>query len=235
MEQDLDLDDIVPLVIAEDDVAQYDGGITPDSLSHAASDNMEDRDMVEEIGPGLNMAIVDESTYLDDQLTPRGLRQRRRWTARDGFQGHNMVSDDAVDVDDYMDDDYEDLESVFCDIESEFALRRMTEKFASGHRHHSVEVVHDEFRLHRLSQSLDLDIPRTSALAIHVEQFEDFPSAASFPTEEIAVHGYNYHIARKRMLSLSSPALCDERGSQPAMDSWYNRLWKWGRGFRRRR
>ena len=174
---------------------------------------MEDIGMVEETGPGLNMAIIDVSTFHDDQLTPRGLRQQRRWTARDGFQG--------LSADDYMDDDYEDQESVFGDNESEFTLRRMAEKFESGHRHHSVEVVHDEFRLHRLSQSLDLDIPRTSALAIHVEQFEDFPSAASFPTEEIAVHGYNYHIARKRMLSLSSPALCNERGSQPAMDSWY--------------
>ena len=118
---------------------------------------------------------TDESTYLDDQLTPRGLRQRRRRTARDGLQGQYMVSDDNVDVDDYMDDDYEDQESVFGDIESEFTLRRMAEKFESGHRHHSVEVVHDEFRLHRLSQSLDLDIPRTSAMAIHVEQFKDFP------------------------------------------------------------
>ena len=229
MEEDLDLDNIVPMVIVENGVAQYDGGVTPDSLTPNVSDDMEDRAMEEETSTGLNMAIVDQSNLLD-QLTPRG-----RWTARDGGQGVNSVSEEADNVGDFMDDDYEDQESVFGDIEAEFVLQKMTEKFAGAHEHHSVEGQHDAVRLHSLSQSLGFDIPRTSVLAIQVEQFEDFPSAASFPTADVAVPGYHYHIARRRMLSLSSPELCDEGGSQLAMESWYNRLWRWGREFRRRR
>ena len=230
MEQDLDLDNIVLLVIVEDGVAQYDGGVTPDSLTPDDNDDIGDKSTDTEAGPGINMVIADHSTLLD-QLTPRGVRQQRRWAARDGGQGDNGVNDNAEDVG-YMDDDYEDQESVFGDIEAEFVLQRMGEKFTSVHKNHSVQ---GELVDVRLSQSLDFEIPRTSALAIHVEQFEDFPSAASFPTEDVTVPGYNYHTVRRRMISLSSPELCDERGSQPALESWYNRLWRWGREFRRRR
>ena len=141
-----------------------------------------------------------------------------------------MAYDDEADV-----DDYEDQGSVFGDTEAEFMMKRMTGKFASGHKHHLVEGEHEFRWLHRLSQTLDIDVPMSSVLAVHVEQFEDFPSAASFPTEEVTVPGYHYHYVRKRMLSLSSPDLCDERGSRPALEAWYNRLWKWGREFRRRR
>ena len=116
MEQDLDLDNIVPLVIAEEGVAQYDGGVTPDSLTHDDSDDISDNSTETETDPGIYMAIADDSTLLD-QLTPRGLRQHRRWAARDGGQEDNGVNDTAKDVG-YMDDDYEDQESVFGDIEA---------------------------------------------------------------------------------------------------------------------
>ena len=68
-----------------------------------------------------------------------------------------------------------------------------------------------------------------------VEKFDEFPSAASFPADDVDVPGYNYHLSRRRNMSFSSPVLCDDRQSQSAWQEWYGRMWRWGRKFRRRR
>ena len=67
-------------------------------------------------------------------------------------------------------------------------------------------------------QVLDLEVRENSLLTV-VEKYKDVPSAASFPVDEVQVPGYHCHLARKRILSLSSPQLYDERQSDVAWQS----------------
>ena len=67
---------------------------------------------------------------------------------------------------------------------------------------------------------MNLDLPVNTGVKIQVEQFEDFPLAASFPVNDVRVPGYNYHLERKRILSLSAPELCDNRASPSSWNTW---------------
>ena len=135
-----------------------------------------------------------------------------------------------------MDNGYTDQESVFGGAESDLVFSGLFGKFASDHENYYKPP--DKERggeIRRISEVLNLEVREDSLLTVQVEKYKDVPSAASFPVDEVQVPGFHCHLARKRILSLSSPQLCDERQSDIAWQSWYGRLWKWGREFRRRR
>jgi hypothetical protein len=228
MEADLDLDNIVPGGQDGGVVVQVDGGITPESIT--PEDVSTDTSREEICQDVAILELAEGST--GGQLSPREVRQLRRWKAQEvqgQDEGHDLQTEGE-----FLDDGYTDQESVFGENESDFVYRRLFDKFVNGHTNYQTRPETEEgARFYRLSQTLDFDIPVHSGVAVEVEKFEDFPSAASFPTEEVDVPGYNYHMSRRRVLSFSSPDLCDDRRSQSAWSHWYWRLWRWGREFRR--
>ena len=100
----------------------------------------------------------------------------------------------------YIDDGYTYQDSLFGDTEAEFVLSRLQDKFSVSHRNYYGEQhVDPSVRAYRISEALDVAIPRDSEMAVTVEQFEDYPSAASFPSGDVGVPNYNYHLSRKRL------------------------------------
>ena len=221
----LDLNNIIPYLPVVDEVVQYDGGVTPDSLTtDDDSKNPEDENL-------------DDGQRVEDEhavLSPREIRQRKRWMSKEQDDQVEMV---GVATDgEFLDDGYTDQESVFGSYgEPDVEYRRLFDKFGRGHENfQSLSEEERGARLHRISQTLDLDVTENAAMIVQVEQVVDYPSAASFPRDDVNVPGYHYHLARGRTLSLSSPDVCDDRDSLPAWRIWYSRLWSWGKEFRRR-
>jgi hypothetical protein len=133
----------------------------------------------------------------------------------------------------FVDDNYSDQESVFGNCEMEYMARSLDGKFTRTHEGHHIGCESDiNARMFRISQTLDLEIPRSSATAIEVEQYVEHPSAASFPENDVEIPSYHYHLGRRRIISLSSPELGEEMTSDA---TWRSRIWAWGKSYRRRR
>ena len=234
-EESLDLDNIV--------MDQADDGLGEERSSEGSSDDVvEEEDRYDPPAVEVAVRLHDPG---DGPQTPREIRQQRRWVRQ------SVNSDEALeaghptrgvdDIDDntdgvYIDDGYTDQDSVFGDTEAEFVLSRLQDKFNVSHRNYYVEQhVDPAVRAYRISEALDVAIPKGSEMAVTVEQFEDYPSAASFPNCDVGVPNYNYHLSRKRLQSLSAPDLCEQEETGSAWQRIrHSRLWKWGRTFRRR-
>ena len=113
------------------------------------------------------------------------------------------------------------------------SARSLDGKFTRTHEGHQIGSESDiNAWMFRISQTLDLEIPRSSATAIEVEQYVEHPSAASFPENDVEIPSYHYHLGRRRIISLSSPELGEEMTSDA---TWRSRIWAWGKSYRRRR
>ena len=79
-------------------------------------------------------------------------------------------------------------------------VRSLDGKFTRAHDEHQIGPEYDRnARMFRISQTLDLEIPQSSATAIEVEQYVEYPSAASFPENDVEIPSYHYHLGRSRM------------------------------------
>lgn len=87
--------------------------------------------------------------------------------------------------------------------------------------------------MHRLMRSLDLDVPVNTGYVLNVEQWDGYPSAASFPMDNLGMPA-RIISGRARVMSCSSPELGDERESASSWQIMRDRLWKFVRGRRRR-
>ena len=144
----------------------------------------------------------------------------------------------ATSDDEYIDDNYTDQENVLGEDNDDdvFTCGALFNKFASGHQNFQVRAQPgDGAKLCRLSEALDLDTARSMSYFVEVEQYTEYPSAASFPKDDVMIPMYDYNLVQKRKLSLSSPDICDDQGSNSAWQVWGGRCWNWGRVFRRRR
>jgi hypothetical protein len=201
-----------------------------DLWSHVTSDvevNLDLVDIVPVLPDGVLVAQVDGGVT-PDSLTPES---GSRAVSLDELVDQDGVSNvsNGSERGEYLDDGYTDQESVFGDGEADFVYKGLFDKFVTSHSDRWAEPEQGR----RLSQALDLEVPVLPPCMVEVEKFIDFPSLASFPVEDVAVPGYNYHLVRRRTMSLSSPEICDDRQSRSAWQEWYERVWKWGRVFRR--
>ena len=129
----------------------------------------------------------------------------------------------------FVDDDYSDQESVFGDCEMEYLARSLDGKSTRTHEDQSRGSEYDRnVHLSRISQTMNLEL---RPMTIEVEQYMEFPSAASFPENDVEVQSYHYHLARGRVLSISSPELREERTSEA---TWLSRMTNWRKRWRRR-
>ena len=136
----------------------------------------------------------------------------------------------------FLDDGFTDQDSVFGDTEANFVLSQMQNKFTVSHaNYYATPHVDLDASAYRLVETLDLDVREGSEMAVNIEMYKDYPSAASFPEYDVGLPGYNYHLVKKRLMSLSSPDLCEVSESGSVLDRIrHSRLWRWGREFRRR-
>ena len=227
---EIDLDTLV----VENAIDQVDGGVTPDSLTPTSGSPQSNSDM-----KCHDMAILEPPLS-----SPRYERQQFRWQHHRGedrlprgqvrSRSYSLRSTNAMQIieGEFVDDDYSDQESVFGDCEREHVLRSMFGKFSKQHDDHLAGSESNRTaRLFRLSQTMDLEIPANSSMAVEIEKYDDNPSAASFPDDDVSIPGYHYHLGRRRIMSFSSPEINTVGTSD---STWRTRLWNWGRIFRRR-
>ena len=227
---EIDLDNLV----VENAIDQVDGGVTPDSLTPTSGSPLSNIDMqchdIAILEPPLSSPRYDRQQFRwqnhrgEDRL-PRGQVRSRSYSLRSTTGTQIMEGE-------FADDDYSDQESVFGGCEREHVLRSMVGKFSTQHDDYITGSEPDESaRLFRMSQTLNLEVPANSPMAIEIEQYDDNPSAASFPEDDVGVPGYHYHRGRRRIISFSSPEI-NEIGTSNT--TWRTRLWNWGKRFRRR-
>ena len=137
----------------------------------------------------------------------------------------------------FLDDGFTDQDSVFGDTEANFVLSQMQNKFTMSHaNYYATPHVGLDASAYRLVETLDLDVRDGSEMAVNIEKYKDYPSAASFPEYDVGLPGTNNQFIRRRLMSLSSPDICEVSESGSVLDRIrHSRLWRWGREFRRRR
>ena len=129
----------------------------------------------------------------------------------------------------FVDDDYSDQESVFGNCEMEYFAKSLEGKSNRTHADHLSGSEYDrDAHLSRISQTMNLEL---RPMTIEVEQYTEFPSAASFPVNDVEIPCYHYHLGRGRVLSISSPELREERISEA---TWLGRMANWRKRWRKR-
>ena len=118
---------------------------------------------------------------------------------------------------------------MFGNCEMEYFAKSLEGKSNRTHADHLSGSEYDrDAHLSRISQTMNLEL---RPMTIEVEQYTEFPSAASFPVNDVEIPCYHYHLGRGRVLSISSPELREERISEA---TWLGRMANWRKRWRKR-